>query len=256
MSSYIRYIILFLGFFIVRPGGGAEPSPAASGSPPTDIVMSLRIQVTRDGQQMRVAPGDTLYCRDLMELFVRVNQPVYLYIVEFYADGSREFLFPAASDVQIQADTELRIPELGNWLELDDSVGEDHIYLIASVTRLSHADQTVESMVENVRLAALKPQAVAPAPAPKRKKPGPPPKPGIAPASTMPAPQPAPLLASAAAAPTRAIAPELAWNARAIHLVSADRQRVVQAIVRPKGASIYLLSFKHARAGSAGRGSR
>lgn len=146
---------------------GLEPNgPVGSGEAAIDMRFELRTEIA--GEPRPIRPGDTLKSGDRIELMVSLEQPAYLYIVQFFADGGAAVLFPDAGDRLMSAAEPHRIPEAGAWFELDEARGEEHIYVVASRRPLSLAAAPIAQQLARVRIASgdIAAEGAAPAPPP------------------------------------------------------------------------------------------
>jgi len=119
--------------------------------------LRVRASVRSDGVTRAFKDGDALRSGDRLELFARVSRAAYVYVVQFDAAGTATVVFPralpgrSAQDYQIPAGAEERIPDAKGWLELDDSSGEEHLYLIATTKPLRHADRALDDSLRSIR---------------------------------------------------------------------------------------------------------
>jgi hypothetical protein len=116
---------------------------------PIDVTMRMRAE--RKGQKFGVTTDDTLRTGDIIELFVLVNQPAYVYVVQFFPDGTSAVLFPETGDRLVQPGGELRIPETGSDLQLDEHTGAENIYVLASREPVAKADAVIAKQIDGIR---------------------------------------------------------------------------------------------------------
>ncbi len=131
------------------------------------IRMDVGVWVKRDGAPRPARQYELLYNGDLLELMVKVECNAYLYVVQFYMDGSSEILFPPTGEEFIaKAGQQVRIPKKGQWLQIDEAVGRETFYVIVSDVALKKADHAVARMLGRgsraraVALTELKPNMV------------------------------------------------------------------------------------------------
>ena len=140
----------------------AESSPATvrglkkvtdvgTGDARLDMAFQVRGHFAKEARYLK--PGDAMSTGNRVELFVRLEQRAYVYIVQFFADGTSAVLFPDEGDRQLRGKTRHRIPEAGSWFELDDATGEEHIYVVASRRRLERVAAAIAKEVEKVRVS-------------------------------------------------------------------------------------------------------
>lgn len=176
--------------FAVGCGGSTAPrptEPAGSGSaapPPLELTFQT---VAGEGAASRgVRIGSTLHSGDRIALEMNLNRPAYVYVVQFFADGSASVLFPEAGEERPISGAQ-RIPGTG-WFELDDAVGDENVYVVASVAPLAEADAAIQQVVDDVRTSSTAPAPRAdPPPAPVDAG-VPPPAPDAAPPDAAPPP--------------------------------------------------------------------
>lgn len=117
---------------------------------PVDLSFRARNQ---HGDDLR--PGDVVHTGDRIAFFVTAPRPVYIYLLQFFPHGPPALLFPKGDAILLGAGQELRVPPgPTSWFQLDDSEGEENIYLIAARRPLVQADRAVAELVGQVRLSA------------------------------------------------------------------------------------------------------
>ena len=83
---------------------------------------------------------------------VRVDRDAYVYVLQFYADGTAQVLFPERGAEQVFAGRETRVPlDPKSWFQLDDAVGTEHLYVIASTQPLETSEPDLAALIGNVR---------------------------------------------------------------------------------------------------------
>jgi hypothetical protein len=133
--------------------------------PESALTLSIRVE-TKEGSALRsLADGETLRTGDLIQFMVAVDQPAYVYIVQYFADGTAAVLHPEGGDVLLRPGFEARIPEPGQVFKLVPPAGSEVVYFIASRRALGEADQRVAEAVKMIRKAGSNPAPGAPGPA-------------------------------------------------------------------------------------------
>lgn len=141
------------------------PTVATASAPKSDvgpILMTLRgWQMSKDMRAKGpLAIGDTLESGDYFSYYVRVDRAAYVSVLQFFADGSAKVLFPEAGpeggpeggEVRLLANQETRVPtDPGQWFQLDDAPGTEHVYVIASAMPLTQAAPALAQLVGEVR---------------------------------------------------------------------------------------------------------
>jgi len=70
---------------------------------------------------------------DFFELFVRLKQPAYLYVIQALPDGTTAVLFPDKGDRLLTAGREHRIPDAADeWFQVDPYDDEENLYILMS----------------------------------------------------------------------------------------------------------------------------
>lgn len=211
------------------------------------VPLALTVRVNgKAGRLLRALdPGDTLHSGDLVELVVSVDRPAFVYIVQRFPDGSAAVLHPESGDLQLPAALETRLPEPGAWYQLDQTVGEEHLYVVASERPLSDADREVAEALARVRTeGTLEAPAVAPAAPPR-------PAPVATPKSEATSSRP--VAGGSGSGPSRpAPAPEAGAPPAAGRLTFATRglvKAVVEGVAEVEadsaGIAIYQFWFRH-----------
>lgn len=134
---------------------------SGSSHPATPNVPTGPLELTFQGLNAAgglVPEGSTLHDGDRIALSLRVTRPAYLYVMQFFPDGTAGVLFPqrAGEETPIEAGVQ-RIPATG-WFELDKVTGNEHVYIVASTEPLARADASVKETVDTVRLSGKAPE--------------------------------------------------------------------------------------------------
>jgi hypothetical protein len=141
---------------LIACGGTESPGPTAEPVPDGAAKLSVQVQV-QDGAILRsIAPGETLRSGDKIALSVTVDRPTHLYVLQFFPDGTSAVLFPDSAADQNRVTGTSRVPDSG-WFQLDDSIGEENVYVVASVRPLNEADNVVGKLVDTVRVSGSTP---------------------------------------------------------------------------------------------------
>ncbi|KAB2965760.1 MAG: DUF4384 domain-containing protein [Thermoanaerobaculia bacterium] len=177
--------------------------PDSDPTPP--IRLTLRVEVERNGKLEGVAEGDQLRSGERLQVQVSADRDLYLYLVQFFADGSTAVLHPEERDHLLPGGYTLRLPAAGSWFQLDDATGSENLYFVASERPIDEVDSVVATRLRQIRTssgsrpvdAATAPPgstAAAPPPLPARVKhpaDAPKPKPDRSPNAVRPHPAPA-----------------------------------------------------------------
>lgn len=104
------------------------------------LALTVRVRAERDGRKWRVAAGDMLETGDFLELFVYLDQPAYLYVIQVLPDGTSTALFPGRGDRMLTAGREHRIPDAADEsFQVVASDLEENIYILMSRVPLARA---------------------------------------------------------------------------------------------------------------------
>jgi len=119
-------------------GAHSPLEPISADALPLDL--TVKVHAERNGQKWRVAVGDTLKTGDLLELFVQLNQPAYLYVVQALPDSTFTLLFPEKGDRRLTGGREHRIPDAGDEsFQLNPQDKEENIYILMSRAPIAQA---------------------------------------------------------------------------------------------------------------------
>jgi len=156
---------------------GSGPVPAATSSKNDaagkedaietgPVLMRVRgAMMTKDKQTTGALQiNQELHSGDYVSFYVLLDRNAYVYVVQFFADGTQEVLFPAkeGETVLVKADEEMRLPAASaDWYKLDSATGVENLYIIASVKPFG-PDNPVSKLVHQIRTSP----ADSPAPPP------------------------------------------------------------------------------------------
>jgi len=190
------------------PAQLAPTQPAPAAAEPLDLTVLVRAK--RAGVTLGVERGDTLKTGDFLELFVHLNQPAYLYVLELLPDGKPWMLFPQHGDRLLTAGTAHRVPEaMSQLLQIDAHDRTEDIYVVMS----------------RAPVASIGPLVSALAPPPERR--------------TPPSPR-----------PPKPLRPDVRFNITTRRVILVDRPdqapSVIDARDPSQGTFVVQLSFKHA----------
>ncbi|WP_437722521.1 DUF4384 domain-containing protein [Sorangium sp. So ce861] len=114
-------------------------------------------------------PNDTVESGEYISFNLSINQPAFIYIVQFFPDHSRRVLFSSIAPIQTQTPMNHNVrvpPDPHEWLLLDDATGEEHVYIIASRDAIENASNEIAKLINDIRTS---PREAARATPPKRK---------------------------------------------------------------------------------------
>lgn len=131
-----------------HPEQAPSPSPAdrsgaqASAADTAAVAVSMHVEALsqRERRQYLVRADGTLHTGDGIALFFKVDRPAYTYVAMVPPGGAPTLLYPVGDDRPLQPDVEQRIPKAGDWLYLDDKLGQENLLVIASKRPLADTD--------------------------------------------------------------------------------------------------------------------
>jgi hypothetical protein len=169
----MRWFAVILGVALVTLGMAAAGRPAAiaAASPTEDNVRfswAFEALVQKDGAQKPVAiKHDTvLKTGDKLRMLIELQKPCFVYLIYRSPQGDVSLLLPY-NQQQFGHDYETAktyyIPQSGGWFELDEQVGSETFYLLASSQRLLELEQRLNdyAAADGARKPALADQIVA-----------------------------------------------------------------------------------------------
>lgn len=122
--------------------------------------LTVEIDVVREvseGGRSRVVPvldGDTLTQNENYKIQFRCSEKCYLYIAQLDSTGKMDPIFPgqfATRGNPLTPDTLYSVPSDNYWLYLDENVGKETIYVIASRTRRADIELIFNKLSERSR---------------------------------------------------------------------------------------------------------
>lgn len=126
-----------------KPVEATPPAPAptaattqATNPPKIEVTMAKR---TGPGASIPVAAGATLATGELVELHVTVDRSGYVYVAQFFADGTFDLIYPTTNVIdRIEVNTRIRVPSRpGAWLKISGAPGEEHVHVMFTASPLA-----------------------------------------------------------------------------------------------------------------------
>lgn len=102
-------------------------------------VVSVTVQAVGTNSDLHaLLPGSTLRSGDRFALAVTSSRPVFVYVGQRPAVGPVELIYPPADRQVPSADNRrtLQLPSQGQWFQLDEKVGDEVLYVLATTQRL------------------------------------------------------------------------------------------------------------------------
>ena len=97
-----------------------------------------------------IKEGDTLYSNDYCRINFELDQDAYAYVLFYDSRGTLHQLYPdPAIEIpqKVKANTEYTIPAgENNWFQLDDHMGTETVFVLASHKPISDLEETFNSM--------------------------------------------------------------------------------------------------------------
>ncbi|MFX0198529.1 MAG: DUF4384 domain-containing protein [Candidatus Hodarchaeota archaeon] len=127
---------------------------------PTPQELEVELDVIKEvyvngGYQARsVLDGDTLTQNDNYKVTFRCNEKCYMYIVQLDSTGKMDPIFPSKHSPggnPVEPQLVYSIPAGNNWFYLDENMGVETIYFIASRSRRSDLEQLFHELEEKNR---------------------------------------------------------------------------------------------------------
>jgi Domain of unknown function (DUF4384) len=127
---------------------------AAASAPSGPILLSVRGTTMSAENKMRrpLEVDDELESGDFFAYHLRVDRDAFVYVLQFYPDGSAEVLFPAKGTERVLAGRDTRLPtDPQAWFQLDEATGTEHLYVIASREPLEATEPALAKLIGTVR---------------------------------------------------------------------------------------------------------
>ena len=154
-------LVVVLAVVACGPSGPVATAPPKPD--PVQIDLTMRVRAEHEGKKFGVAPVDTLKTGDFVEMYVDLSTPAYLYVVQFFPDGTSAVLFPDHGDHLVPQGNEIRIPDAAQSFQLDENRGEENVYVVASREPIGRVDAAVAADIDEIRVSGA--EGAPPAPA-------------------------------------------------------------------------------------------
>jgi len=141
---------------------GSPPVPetktaVATNATEAPVSLTFKMFAVEGTGQRVVASGETLRSGDRLTMEITVDRPAFGYVLQFFPDGSAAVLFPQGNEDNRLTST-ARLPRTG-WFELDEVIGTETVYVVASTRPLAEVDASVLAVVDHVRTTNSPPAA-------------------------------------------------------------------------------------------------
>lgn len=104
-----------------------------------------------NGNLRSITQDTTLNTGDQLKMVLELQKPCFVYVVYHGSQGEIQWLFPAAKQAfekDYRPGQRYDIPTGEAWFHLNDQVGRETFYLLASVQRLPELEDLLESYVK------------------------------------------------------------------------------------------------------------
>lgn len=97
--------------------------------------------------------GAPLQSGDAIAIHLSVSAASYVYVIQFGTNGEANILFPTHDDLRVPANLPTRVPPEHAWLDLDETPGEEVLYVVAALYPLSEIDADLAGDIDRARSA-------------------------------------------------------------------------------------------------------
>jgi hypothetical protein len=124
----------------------AEPDAAGASvgtgaSSEARLVMRVRASARHGGEAIEVRSGSTLHSGDALTVSVAVSRRAWIYLAYESPRGDIQVLYPPTGvGMAVEPGTMVRVPPVGQVLQLDAVPGDEHILAIATERPLDQSD--------------------------------------------------------------------------------------------------------------------
>jgi hypothetical protein len=138
--------LLFVACGSAKTGGDTTPTMS------TPLDLKLGVTATRDMKSWAIQQDEELARCDLVELHIDIEQPAYVYVVQFLPNGTPQVLFPATpTDQLMKPGTRIRIPEDGDDFQIVGEGGENVVYVLMSREPIDKVAAALGGSIRNIR---------------------------------------------------------------------------------------------------------
>lgn len=154
-----------LGLVFAEPFGITSVTAQAEENVSFYWAFGAAVKVGNDEKLVPIGRGTPLQTGDRVKMLVLLKKPCFVYVFHHDSQGDVRMLFPYNLQ-QFSSDyvTEKRydVPQGNAWFELDEQVGSETFYLLASSKRLNELEDLVSqyASADNAKQSELAPQIV------------------------------------------------------------------------------------------------
>jgi len=145
----ITFLLLAMGFisFLSLPMARAEQTQNPNETGIKFLWAFGAIKKTEDGSVFQSIDRDTaLNTGDKIKFFIRLDKQCFVYLIYCSSQNEIKVLFPHRFEVEgheYNISQNYYIPIGKQWFELDDHVGQEKFYLLASIDRLKELEAII-----------------------------------------------------------------------------------------------------------------
>ena len=143
-----------------RSALGPSPSAVEAEDEVTLLAVQAEVQPVGSAVTHSLGSGERLHSGDRIALKVQVDHPVYVTVLVREPSGEVAVVYPQHGPLRVFPGAARIIPEEGKALELDEQVGEESLFVIASKLPLPQEAKDIYQRVIAAK-ATDKPQSLA-----------------------------------------------------------------------------------------------
>ena len=126
--------------FSAPPGAAADSAVQQEENVSFHWAFGAQVGTKTDRKLVAITRDTVLKTGDRLQMLVELQEPCFVYVVLHSAEGEAHLLFPssaAQSATDFSTPKRHYIPNREEWFELDEHVGRETFYLLASAQRLA-----------------------------------------------------------------------------------------------------------------------
>jgi len=148
-----RWVVVFwavLGLSLLHPGLPGTGRAPAQDADKVNFLWAFEALVTEGNvtKQIPIREDRRLKTGDQLKMFVELRKPCFVYVIHHGAQGEVQLLFPYNIQ-QFTADYQpaklYEIPPADGWFRLNEQVGRETFYLVASAQRLLDLEKSLDT---------------------------------------------------------------------------------------------------------------
>lgn len=140
---------------VSAPTAAAQPSNrglrVVSEADEGPLRLSVDARATHDGRSVVLREGSSLRSGDSIEFDVDVSRQAWVYVAYVDAQGEASILYPeSGAGVLVHPGEQVRIPQRGTRIELNEDSGTENVMLVASEQPLERSDRELADAMSAV----------------------------------------------------------------------------------------------------------